>query len=236
MVQGGDSRRGDRAIYHAASTHAPSPSFTNSRRRVVNDILTAASMPGGAAGDSKSTARESGRAGGAGGARLLAHGEQQVRFVGSPTVAHAKIDRGRAAACEQLAEVRLVVLRKHRHWAEIAAERLKLPRLAVEIGEGDSGIVLQNGRALHQQEIPDPGEALAMHQIGGALDQAVRRREPLAELEKSAARDAAVLKIGAEIIERLRPPVGPRETDLHAVRRALDAGTVGQLAAVGVEG
>src|SRR5918999_3921084 len=55
-----------------------------------------------------------------------------------------------------------------------------------------------------------------MHQIRGALDEAVARAEALAELEESAVPDAPVGEVGAEIVKRLRAASAARKDDLHS--------------------
>src|SRR5262249_33662229 len=67
-------------------------------------------------------------------------------------------------------------------------------------------------------------EVVGMQQIRGTLDEGVEDAEPLAELEEAAAVEALVGEVGAEVVEGLLTPVGPREHDLHARYRVTGAG------------
>src|SRR5579883_2544663 len=130
--------------------------------------------------------------------RILANGEEQVRLVRPPAVADAEIDRRRALA-EKLGELGLVGVGEDAERLDVAAERLETPFLAIEIRERDAGVVLEQRGAVGDQEFTHLGEAVTVHQVGRALDQAVARRELVAELHEAAAREAVVGQIGAEV-------------------------------------
>ena len=83
------------------------------------------------------------------------------------------------------------------------AERLQPPFLRIEIGERNAAVVLQDRRAVVEQEIAHLGEAAAVQQIGCALDEAVGGAELVAECQEAAALHAAVGEVGAEVIKRL---------------------------------
>src|SRR5215475_2454303 len=77
--------------------------------------------------------------------------EQEIGFIGAPAVANAEIDR--LGAPEQLRILRLILARKFRDRAGIAAERKEVPFLRAEIGERNTGIVLDDGRAAREDEV-----------------------------------------------------------------------------------
>src|ERR1700756_1698773 len=67
----------------------------------------------------------------------------------------------------------------------VMAEREQAPFLWTVISQRDSGIVLDDGGAVGEQKIAHGGEIAGVQQIGGALDQAVARRQRLAKLQEA---------------------------------------------------
>src|SRR5216684_3832538 len=85
----------------------------------------------------------------------------------------------------------------------IAAEREEAPFPWAVIGQGNSGIVLDDGGAVGEDEVAYRGEVARVQKIGRALDQAVAGRQRRAEFQEAARLDAGIGKIGREIIQRL---------------------------------
>src|SRR5262245_30973778 len=165
-----------------------------------------------------------------GGLRALARGEHQVRLAGAPLVADAEIERPRSAVVEQRLEPRLIPAREHRDRARVAAVRLQRPGVVLEVGDGDAGVVLQDVRAAAQHELAHAGEAAAVQEIGGALDEAVAGPKRLAEPQEAALGHAVVGEIGAEVIERLLRAAGRgREDDLDRARESPMGGSIERL-------
>ena len=81
---------------------------------------------------------------------------------------------------------------------------------------------------MREQELAHRREAVVVHQVRRALNECVAFAQPLAELEKAAALDAAVGDIGAEVVKRLRLAVCGREGDLDPARHPLDRLAVGR--------
>src|SRR5438445_13784847 len=102
----------------------------------------------------------------------------------APAIADAEIDRLRAP--EQCGIRILITSREFVDRSQITAEREKAPFLRAVIRERDSGIVLDDGGAVGEQEVAHRGEVAGMQQIRGALDQAVAVRERRVEFQEAA--------------------------------------------------
>src|SRR3954447_4206189 len=84
--------------------------------------------------------------------RRLPHRKQQVGLIGSPAIADAEIDR--LAVPELLGVSLLVPARKLVDRSLVAAERGEAPFVGGEVAKRDSGIVLDDGGAVVEQEGP----------------------------------------------------------------------------------
>src|SRR6202051_1195584 len=84
----------------------------------------------------------------------------------------------------------------------VMAEREQAPFLWTVIRQRNSGIVLDDGGAVGEQKIAHGGEIAGVQQIGGALDQAVPRRQRLAKLQEARGLDAGIGEIGREVVQR----------------------------------
>src|ERR1700733_4104699 len=113
--------------------------------------------------------------------------------------------------------------------ADIAAERRELPFLAVEIGERNDAIVLEDSGAVFEKETAHRRESTALKEIGWALEQAVGRAEPCAERQKAAFLCPVIGEVGVEIIKRLHRAVGGGEYDLDAFGLGFHAALVGRM-------
>src|SRR4029077_20323303 len=70
--------------------------------------------------------------------------------------------------------------------AGIAAEREKAPLPRPVIGERDSGIVLNDGRTVGENEVALGCEVAGVQEVGRALDQAVAWRKRCTEFQEAA--------------------------------------------------
>src|SRR5213079_1245405 len=83
-----------------------------------------------------------------------------------PAIAEVELDRRWSALIEKLFQLGLVVLFENLDRSEVGAENTNVPFVAVEIGERNTGIVLNNGLAMIENEIANTAEAFFKHQIG----------------------------------------------------------------------
>src|SRR6266581_8765309 len=100
-----------------------------------------------------------------------------------PAIADAEIDRLRAR--EQFGVALLVAAGEFTDRPEIAAKREEPPLPRIVIRKRNSGIVLDDGRAVGEQPVAHGSEVAGVQQIGRALDQAIAGAERLAELEEA---------------------------------------------------
>src|ERR1700674_3229894 len=70
-----------------------------------------------------------------------------------PAIAEVELDRRWSALIEKLFQLGLVVLFENLDWPEVGAEDTNVPFVAIEIGERNTGIVLNNGLAVAENEI-----------------------------------------------------------------------------------
>jgi len=102
--------------------------------------------------------------------------------------------------------------------AGVAAERKERHFLRIVTKKRNAGIVLDNRGAVGEQKIAHGSEMAGMQQIGRALDQAIRGRQSLAELQEAACSSRPVGKIGCEIIQRLFLTIAACEHNPHPPR------------------
>src|ERR1700686_2008570 len=108
----------------------------------------------------------------------------------SPAIADAEIHR--LGSPEQLGIFFLISSRKFRDRTGIVAEREEAPFLRTVIRQRNSGIVLDDGGAIGENEIAHGGEIAGMQQIGRALEQAVAGRERRAKFQEAGSLDAGI--------------------------------------------
>ena len=123
-----------------------------------------------------------------------------------PAVAEVEFDRRRTAPLEHLSQFRLIVLFENFGRSEIISKDANVPFVAVEISEGNSGVVLHNRFAVIENEIADAIESLFEHQVGRGFEKTAADAELAAKFEETGRRETAVGNIGGEIIKRLFLP------------------------------
>ena len=79
----------------------------------------------------------------------------------------------------------LVMLFENIDWSDVVAENPDVPFVAVEIGDRNAGIVLNDGLAVIENEIADPTETVFKHQIGRGFQDATTDTEMVAKTEKA---------------------------------------------------
>src|SRR5579863_1525790 len=110
--------------------------------------------------------------------------QQQIRFMRPPAIADSEIERLRALKQDG---IRLLILvGEFRDRAGITAEREEAPLPGAVVAKRNSGIVLNDGGAVGENEIAHRREAAGMQQIRRALEQAVAGRKRGAEFQKAA--------------------------------------------------
>src|SRR5476649_1678078 len=150
----------------------------------------------------------------------------------APAIADAEIHR--LAAPEQLGILLLISSREFGDRTGITAKREEAPFLRTVICQWNAGIVLDDRGAVGEKEVANRGEITGVQQIGRALDQAVAGPQRFAKLKEAAALDAAIGKIGGEIIQRLFHAIAAREYDPDTPRGVL-AGIVARHSPLVVE-
>src|SRR5882724_6318186 len=99
----------------------------------------------------------------------------------APAIADAEIHR--LCPPEQFGIGLLISSRKFRDRAGIAAEWEEAPLLGAVIGQRNSGIVLNDRRAVGEKEVAHRGEVAGMQEVRRTLEQAVAGRERGAEFQ-----------------------------------------------------
>src|SRR6185437_961917 len=99
--------------------------------------------------------------------------------------------------------------------AVVDTVKTHVPAALLEVAEGNAGVVLDDERAVGEEEIADRGKAVAVHEIARRLEQADAGTVTLAEGEEGAVA-AAVGQVGLEVIERLLLARRTAKIDLHA--------------------
>src|SRR3984957_4080012 len=92
-----------------------------------------------------------------------AHGQQQVRFIRTPAIADAEIYR--LGTPKQFGIGLLIFAGKFVDRTSIMAERKEAPLLRAVIAEWNSGIVLNDGRAVGEDEVAYRREAAGMQKV-----------------------------------------------------------------------
>src|ERR1700723_3312837 len=128
-----------------------------------------------------------------------------------PAIADAEIHR--LGAPKQLGIGWLISSGKFIDWTGITAERKEAPLLRTVIAERNSGIVLNDGCAIGEDEVAHRRETAGMQEIGSALEETVSRRQRRTEFQEAAGLDAGVGQIGREIIQRLFDTIAPHKHD-----------------------
>src|SRR5688572_31149211 len=131
-------------------------------------------------------------------------------------IADAEVERRRLQLPEKLTEPRLTPARKDRDRTEIGAERAELPEVGLEGMQRNTRVVLDDLLRMIEHEVAHLREVSAVHQVGRALEESVAGPERGCEREKIAGLDAAVGKVGAEVIEGLLRAFTRRNDHLHA--------------------
>src|SRR3569832_1377590 len=114
----------------------------------------------------------------------------------APAIADAEIDRLRPR--EQFCVALLVTAGKFADRPEVASEREEAPLPRVVVRKRNTGIVLDDGRAVGKQPVANDGEIAGVQQIGGALDQTVAGTKRLTEFQEASGARARVGEIGRE--------------------------------------
>jgi hypothetical protein len=89
--------------------------------------------------------------------------EEEVRLVLAPSVSNPKFDR--TCTLKQLRHSGLVEACEHGDGASIMPKRLEPPFLCFEICEWDTAIILKDGRATSEQQLPHAGEVRFVQEI-----------------------------------------------------------------------
>ena len=147
--------------------------------------------------------------------------QQDIRLVRPPAITDTELDRLGVAAAEQMLHVALIAPRKDRNRPDIAPKGPQLPQIALEIAQRYAAVVLDQRRALLQQEFARGREITRMQQIGRAFDQTVGGAKRLDKRHETAFRQATVREIGAEIVERAGSRILVPKADLDALGAAL---------------
>ena len=94
-------------------------------------------------------------------------------------------------------------------------KRLKAPSRCFKIDKRNTTIVLNDARAVIEQQLADPSKVRFVQKIRGAFDKTVGRPKFCKEGRKSTPLERTVCKIGAEVVKRLLGAIGFREDDSH---------------------
>src|ERR1700737_5650263 len=95
-----------------------------------------------------------------------ARSHDDVALLVIPAVAEVEFNRRRTALLKNLLQFRLVVLFENLDRADVIAEDAGVPFVAIEIGDWNTGVVLNDGAAMVENEIADAAETFLKHQIG----------------------------------------------------------------------
>src|SRR3954468_7457235 len=96
------------------------------------------------------------------------------------------------------------MLLEERDGADIAAEKAHIPFVAIEVADGNAGVVLHDEAAVLEQKVAHAREAVFKHQVGRRLEKAIAAAKRSAEFHEGGVRaDAAVGNVGGEIVKGL---------------------------------
>ena len=84
----------------------------------------------------------------------------------------------------KLGQFRLMMLFKNLDRSGVVAENPEVPFVAVEIGDRNAGIILNDGLAVIEKEIADTIETVFEHQIGRRFQDAAANTEMVAKTKK----------------------------------------------------
>src|SRR5882762_929445 len=90
---------------------------------------------------------------------LIAGGYDDVAFFVIPAIAEVELDRRWSALIEKLFQLGLVVLFENLDRPKVGAEDADVPFVAIEISERNTGIVLNDGLTVVENEIANAIEA-----------------------------------------------------------------------------